>query len=152
MIDLDYMDHHLYDEMPFENGPYTKERTLIYNDDPRFISTTLQKFEVSIDTNYFISDLITSEYTFHQVVKEKIQTDKFEKGEFGTDTIFIWEFKVDLFNKKIVEIKYYAADEILGFIGGFFDIVMRITGVLMSPFALIEFTVNNSTKKEEIEL
>ena len=22
MIDLDYMDHHLYDESPFENGPY----------------------------------------------------------------------------------------------------------------------------------
>jgi len=40
----------------------------------------------------------------------------------------------------------------LGFIGGFYGLVMEIAGVLVCPFALIEFTVNNSTKREEIEL
>ena len=96
--------------------------------------------------------MITSEYTFHQVVKEEIPLSKFEPDEFGTDIIFVWEFKVDLHDKKIIEIKYYAADEILGFIGGFFGLVLSVAGVIMAPFALIEFTVNNSSKKEEIEL
>jgi len=40
----------------------------------------------------------------------------------------------------------------LGFIGGFFELIMRFAGVIMFPFALIEFTINNSSKREEIEL
>ena len=78
--------------------------------------------------------------------------DKYTKGEFGDDTIFLWEFKVDPHNKRRIEIKYYAMDEILGFIGGFFAIIMQVSGFLVLPFALIEFVVNNSSKKEEVEL
>jgi len=113
----------------------------------------MEKVNVEIDTNYYISDFIHGEYSFHQIKEEQIYgRDKYEKGEFGNDTIFLWEFTVDPNNKKKVEIKYYALDEILGFIGGFFAMIMQASGFIMLPFALIEFVVHNSSKKEEIEL
>jgi len=64
----------------------------------------------------------------------------------------VWEFKICNNDKRSIYIKYYALDEILGFIGGFFELIIRFTGVMLTPFALIEFTMNNSTKREEIEL
>ena len=71
-----------------------------------------------MDTNYFFSDLILSEDKFHHIVNEQIyhRGSKYEEIEFGSDTIFVWEFEVDIYNKKLIEIKYYAIDEILGFI------------------------------------
>ena len=64
----------------------------------------------------------------------------------------MWEFKVDIANRRTVEIKYYAYDEILAFIGGNFELALRFAGLFMLPFGLIEFVINNSSKLEEIEL
>jgi len=41
-------------------------------------------------------------------------------------------------------------DELLGFIGGFFGFIIQISSVFIIPFGLIDFVVNNSSKKEEI--
>ena len=49
-------------------------------------------------------------------------------------------------------IKYYALDEILGFIGGFSSNIIQISGFIVLPFGLIEFVVNNSITKEKIAM
>ena len=72
--------------------------------------------------------------------------------EFGSNIIFVWEFNHDNVNKRILNVKYYALDEILGFIGGNLSIVITIAAVFMNPFSLIDFVIDNSSKKEEIKL
>ena len=62
-------------------------------------------------------------------------------GDFGDNTIFVWEFKHDTVNKKIIQIKYYALDEILGFIGGNLAIMTWAVALIMNPFAIIKFVV-----------
>jgi len=64
----------------------------------------------------------------------------------------LWEFKHDYTEAKRVEIKYYALDEILGFVGGNMNIVMCIVRMFMIPYSLNKFVVTNSSKKEEIEM
>jgi len=40
----------------------------------------------------------------------------------------------------------------LGFIGGNLSIVLSLTGFFVIPFGLIEFVIDKSSKKEEIEM
>ena len=53
-------------------------------------------------------------------------------------------------NHREIQIKYFALDELLGLLGGFFAIIVSVTSIIMSPISLIEFVINNSSKKEEI--
>jgi len=62
-------------------------------------------------------------------------------GDFGDNTLFVWEFKHDTVNKKIIQIKYYALDEVLGFIGGNLAIMTWAVALIMNPFAIIKFVV-----------
>ena len=64
----------------------------------------------------------------------------------------MWEFSLDTDSKRFVNMKFFALDNILGFIGGLLNLFVKWAGILMLPFGVIEFTVNNSTKLEEIEL
>ena len=73
-------------------------------------------------------------------------------GEFGNNTLFVWEFQHDIVNKKILQIKYFALDEIFGFVGGNLSLALSIAGFVINPFAIIKFVINNSSKKEEIEM
>jgi len=57
---------------------------------------------------------------------------------------------VDMRNHREIQIKYFALDELLGLLGGFFAIIVSVTSIIMSPISLIEFVINNSSKKEEI--
>ena len=73
-------------------------------------------------------------------------------GDFGDNTLFVWEFKHDTMNKKVIEIKYYALDEIFGFIGGNLALLTSLVAIIINPFALVKFVILNSSKKEEIEM
>jgi len=42
--------------------------------------------------------------------------------------LFLWEFKHDYNEARRVEIKYFALDEILGFVGGNMGIVIMLVG------------------------
>jgi len=55
---------------------------------------------------------------------------------------------LDYTSKSKIEIKYYAADEIFGFIGGNLQIVLMITGWLLNPYSKVRFVSKNSLKKE----
>ena len=49
-------------------------------------------------------------------------------------------------------IKYYAFDELLGFLGGNLSLIILLAGYFITPYSLINFVVDNSSKKEEIEM
>ena len=57
--------------------------------------------------------------------------------EFGNNVLFVWEFRHDIVYKKIIEIKYFALDEILGFVGGNLSLLLSIVAVILNPFALM---------------
>ena len=111
IVDIKYLDNHLHDPLPFEIGEYKNKRHLLQSDELVFLSTTMQKAEVTIDHDLIISDLRKDQYTIHQVSEEEVYgPDIFSQGEFGDDVIFLWEFKLDLNKKRTIEIKYYALD------------------------------------------
>ena len=113
----------------------------------------IEKVDFEIDYNRWISDITVKEPTIHQIQGEKtISSDKFEKHEFGEDLIFLWEFKSDVTSKRYVTMKYYALDEIMEFIGGNMGLFISLVGILVVPFGEMEFVIDNSSKKEEIEL
>jgi len=58
----------------------------------------------------------------------------------------IWEFKEDKTYKRRVDIKYYAFDEILEFIGGNFAGVMVALAIFLHPYSKTKFVINNSSK------
>jgi len=64
-IDLGYIDQHKYDVKPFDLSEVVDDRQLLHNDKLLFISTSIEKVEVKLDTNLVISDLIAQFYTFH---------------------------------------------------------------------------------------
>ena len=66
--------------------------------------------------------------------------------------MFLWEFTGDSTFKRKVEIKYYALDEVLGLVGGNLSLLLALTSYFVGPYSLVEFIVENSSKKEEIEM
>ena len=48
--------------------------------------------------------------------------------EFGNNTLFVWEFKIDIHKTRIINVKYVALDEIIGFIGGNLSIILLAAG------------------------
>jgi len=76
----------------------------------------------------------------------------FTEGEYGTDTLFVWSFKKDLFLERSIKIKYYAADQILGLIGGIIQIFLLVLSAFVNPWQMINFVALNASKKEEIKM
>lgn len=68
------------------------------------------------------------------------------------NTLFIWEFKKDQEFKRSVWIKYYAFDEIFGFLGGNYSLILLFMSYIFGPYADFEFITKNSTKKEELDM
>jgi len=64
----------------------------------------------------------------------------------------LWEFRPDIDEARKVEIKYYALDEIMGFVGGNMAIVILVLEYFLLPYSLNKFVINNSSKKEEIQM
>jgi len=64
----------------------------------------------------------------------------------------IWEFHTDINVARKVEIKYYALDEIMGFVGGNMGIVILVCEIFLLPYSLNKFVINKSSKKEEIQM
>ena len=58
IIDIDYMDEHKDDSLPFEIGLFKHKRHLLHNDVTIFLSTTIQKAEITIDRDLVKSDYI----------------------------------------------------------------------------------------------
>ena len=49
--------------------------------------------------------------------------------------MFVWEFKHDRMHMKKIDVKYYALDEILAFIGGNLSLIISIVGIFFLPFS-----------------
>jgi len=61
--------------------------------------------------------------------------NKFHKDELGSNSIFIWEFQVDITSKRQIEIRFYALDEIIGFVGGNLSIAILVFGYFVLPYS-----------------
>ena len=81
-----------------------------------------------------------------------MRNDKFLPNEFDSNLLFMWEFTGDYTFKRKVEIKYYALDEIFGLAGGNLSILLAFASYFVAPYSLVSFVIENSNKKEEIEL
>ena len=66
--------------------------------------------------------------------------------------MFLWEFTGDTNFKRKVEISYYAFDEVLGLVGGNLSLLLALISYIVSPYSLVSFIVENSSKKEEIQM
>ena len=66
LIDIDQMDKNKNkDVLPFEIGEKKRDLHLLSANEMIYLSTTIQKYEVDIDFNNWITDFIHNEYTFH---------------------------------------------------------------------------------------
>ena len=70
--------------------------------------------------------------------------------DFDENTLMIWEFKADTDEKRKIEIKHRALDEIFGFIGGNLSIVMMFFRFFLVPFSFNKFITKHSVTKDEI--
>ena len=113
--------------------------------------TKIDRVDIEIDSNKFISDFSVSTHTINQVHSTRaVGEDEFLSHEFGPNLLFLWEFTGDYTFKRKVEIKYYAFDEILGLIGGTLSIFLACANYFILPYSENRFIIEKSAKKEEI--
>ena len=53
-------------------------------------------------------------------------------------------------HKRKLDVKFFAFDEFLAFIGGNLSLVLGVVGIFFYPFSQLEFILNNSTYKDEM--
>ena len=138
---------------PFKLDVSYKENYILHPDKTVFLSSKIERVDIDIDSNRYISDLIVGDHTIRQIQSTQvIGSESFCDCEFGSNTLFLWEFTEDCTYKRKVDIKYYAFDEILQFIGGIFSSLMFFLSFIHSPYSKVKFIINNSSKKEEISM
>ena len=64
-VDIEYLDLHKHDPLPFEIDKPTKKRHILRNDELVFLSATIQKVEINVDHELVVSDFINEEHTTH---------------------------------------------------------------------------------------
>ena len=62
MIDIDYLDAHLNDELPFKISKKKKEWHLLKPNSLLYMCSTIEKVEIEVDSNAYISELTQAEY------------------------------------------------------------------------------------------
>ena len=65
MINTDHMDAHLKDKLPFFIDLYKKDVHILKSDNPLYLSSTVERVEIEIDTNPVISDFLHRLHTIH---------------------------------------------------------------------------------------
>ena len=128
-------------------GLVERERYISKPNSTIYLRSEIQHIDVEIDSNKWLSDVFVRDEEFNEVsITEFFGSDKILPNEFGSSTIFVWEFRANCCFKRDIKIKYYAFDEFFGFLGGNLSLFLSIVGWFWTPYSFVDYFSNNSSK------
>lgn len=68
--------------------------------------------------------------------------------DFGGKVLFVKQFTKDTVFESFIAIKFKAADEVFGFVGGLFGFVGLFAGAILATYAQTWFIIHNSALRE----